>query len=214
MTCRSSKPSASREKMDTVCEPKLMTATLPPQAAMPPALPLAPPDPSVGIAWISAPDVSYTRSSLLTAFELVTIAVQLPRDAAGAATSAYSRVQIKQLTATEAPAAIAFYFALLCSLFSGLTWFLGWADPSPRALVFLIGAGLMGGLAHILMTEAIAMAPASSLAPFEYTAMLWALLFDALVFASLPSLGGFLGAVLIVGAAITVAFADMVARRR
>ena len=64
------------------------------------------------------------------------------------------------------------------------------------------------------MTEAIAVAPASSLAPFEYTAMLWALLFDALVFSALPSLGGFAGAALIVGAALTVAFADMAARRR
>jgi hypothetical protein len=44
--------------------------------------------------------------------------------------------------------------------------------------------------------------------------MLWALLFDALVFASLPSLGGFAGAALIVGAALTVAFIDMAARRR
>ena len=132
----------------------------------------------------------------------------------GAGTSAYSRVQIKQLTATEAPAAIAFYFALICTAASALTWFLGWAEPSPQALLFLIGAGLMGGFAHILMTEAIAMAPASSLAPFEYTAMLWALLFDALVFATLPSLSGFFGAALIVGAALTVAFVDMAARRR
>jgi drug/metabolite transporter (DMT)-like permease len=131
----------------------------------------------------------------------------------GAAGSALSRVQIKALTATEAPAAIAFYFALLCSLLSGLSWFLGWAEPSPRALAFLIGAGLLGGLAHILMTEAIALAPASSLAPFEYTAMLWALLLDALVFAALPSLGGFAGAALIVAAAVTVAFADMAASR-
>lgn len=132
----------------------------------------------------------------------------------GAATSAWSRVQIKQLTATEAPAAIAFYFALICTAASALTWFLGWVDPSLRTLMFLIGAGLLGGFAHILMTEAIAVAPASSLAPFEYTAMLWALLFDALIFSALPSLGGFLGAILIVGAAITVAFADMAARRR
>jgi drug/metabolite transporter (DMT)-like permease len=132
---------------------------------------------------------------------------------ASAAGSALSRVQIKALTATEAPAAIAFYFALLCSTLSAATWLLGWAEPSPKALIFLIGAGLIGGLAHILMTEAIALAPASSLAPFEYTAMLWALLFDALVFAALPSLGGFVGAALIVGAAVTVAFADMAVSR-
>ena len=52
----------------------------------------------------------------------------------------------------------------------------------------LIASGVFGGLAHIAMTEAVACAPVSTLAPFEYTAMIWALLFDVLIFALWPEL--------------------------
>jgi drug/metabolite transporter (DMT)-like permease len=71
----------------------------------------------------------------------------------------------------------------------------------------MIGAGITGGLAHIAMTEALAHAPASSLAPFEYTAMLWALAFDMVVFGLLPAPIGLVGALVIVAAAAVAAFA-------
>jgi drug/metabolite transporter (DMT)-like permease len=127
---------------------------------------------------------------------------------ANAATSVASKIQIKTLTATEPAATIAFYFAVICSLIGLASWPFGWSDVSGRELIWLVGSGLTGGLAHIAMTEAVARAPVSTLAPFEYTAMLWALLFDLLVFAVLPAPMSLLGSVVVVGAAAIVAFAD------
>ncbi len=125
-----------------------------------------------------------------------------------AVVTAAAKVQIKALTATEAPGAIAFYFALVCSILGLLTWPFGWASPTGSALLALIASGLFGGLAHIAMTEALARAPASTLSPFEYTALLWAVVFDVVIFAVLPTALGLLGATLIVLAAMAVAFAD------
>lgn len=125
-----------------------------------------------------------------------------------AVVTAAAKVQIKALTATEAPGAIAFYFALVCSILGLLTWPLGWASPTGSALLALIASGLFGGLAHIAMTEALARAPASTLSPFEYTALLWAVLFDIVIFSVLPTALGLVGAALIVLAAMAVAFAD------
>jgi drug/metabolite transporter (DMT)-like permease len=122
--------------------------------------------------------------------------------------TAAAKVQIKALTATEAPGVIAFYFALVCSILGLLTWPFGWASPTTMALLALIASGLFGGLAHIAMTEALARAPASTLAPFEYTALIWAAAFDLLIFALLPTPSGLLGAALIVLAAMAVAFGD------
>lgn len=124
-----------------------------------------------------------------------------------AVVTAAAKVQIKALTATEAPGAIAFYFAVVCSLMGLLTLPLGWASPTGTAMLALVASGVFGGLAHIAMTEALARAPASTLAPFEYTALIWALVFDVLIFALLPTSLGFLGAGLIVLAAMAVAFA-------
>jgi drug/metabolite transporter (DMT)-like permease len=127
-----------------------------------------------------------------------------------AATTALAKTQIKRLTSTEAPAAIAFYFAIVCAACGLATLPFGWSEASRTALLALIASGLLGGLAHIAMTEAVARAPVSTLAPFEYTAMIWALLFDLIIFALWPGLISLLGALLIVTAAAGVAFADQI----
>lgn len=121
-----------------------------------------------------------------------------------AVATAFAKIEIKKLTATETPAAIAFYFAVVSAAGGLATLAFGWAEPSTRGLLALIASGLLGGLAHIAMTEAIARAPASTLAPFEYTSMIWAVLFDLVVFALPPDLFGFTGALAIVAAAAVV----------
>jgi drug/metabolite transporter (DMT)-like permease len=130
-----------------------------------------------------------------------------------AATTALAKTEIKRLTATEAPATIAFYFAIVCAACGLATWPFGWANVGVTATMALIASGLFGGLAHIAMTEAVARAPISTLAPFEYTAMLWALLFDLLIFALWPEPLSLIGAFLIVMAAACVAFADRISFR-
>jgi drug/metabolite transporter (DMT)-like permease len=130
-----------------------------------------------------------------------------------AATTALAKTEIKRLTATEAPAAIAFYFAVVCAICGLATMPFGWANVGQTALLALIAAGVFGGLAHIAMTEAVARAPVPTLAPLEYTAMIWALLFDIVIFALWPELVSLLGAVLIVTAAAGVAFADQIQAR-
>ena len=120
-----------------------------------------------------------------------------------AVATAFAKIEIKKLTATETPAAIAFYFAVVSALggLMSLPW--GWADTSAEGLMALVTSGLLGGLAHIAMTEAIARAPASTMAPFEYTSMIWALFFDLVVFATVPNVFGITGALAIVaGAAV------------
>lgn len=121
-----------------------------------------------------------------------------------ALTTAFAKIEIKKLTATETPAAIAFYFAVVSALGGLLSLPMGWADTSSAGLAALIASGLIGGLAHIAMTEAIARAPASTLAPFEYTSMIWALLFDLAVFATVPDIFGISGALAIVAGAALV----------
>jgi drug/metabolite transporter (DMT)-like permease len=127
-----------------------------------------------------------------------------------AATTALAKTEIKRLTATEAPAAIAFYFAVVCAACGLATWPLGWANVSQMALLALMASGVFGGLAHIAMTEAVARASVSTLAPFEYTAMIWALLFDLAIFALWPEPVSLVGALLIVTAAACVAFSDRI----
>lgn len=130
-----------------------------------------------------------------------------------ALTTALAKTEIKRLTATEAPAAIAFYFAIVCAACGLATLPFGWASVSHTALAALIASGIFGGLAHIAMTEAVARAPVTTLAPFEYTAMIWAILFDLTIFTLWPQPISLIGALLIVAAAAAVAFADRIGTR-
>ena len=83
---------------------------------------------------------------------------------------------------SESPGDIAFYFSLTSTLSGFLTLRGGWVIPEPQTLLFLILAGVLGGFAHIAMTLAFKYAEASRLAPLEYTALIWALLADFVIF--------------------------------
>ena len=68
----------------------------------------------------------------------------------------------------------------------------------------MIGIGICGGVGHILLTESYRWAPASLVAPFDYTSMLWALVLGYLAFGELPTALVYLGAAIITGAGLFV----------
>jgi len=126
-----------------------------------------------------------------------------------AATMGFVRVHVKGMVAEETPASIAFYFAVTCSLLGALSVFWGWASVDAATFGLLILAGLLGGAAHIAGVEAVARAPISTLAPIEYTGMVWALGFDALLFGVWPDLWGGTGVAVILFAALITVWADL-----
>jgi len=76
----------------------------------------------------------------------------------------------------------------------------------PPALDFLLLAsiGLVGGLALLIMTEAFRLAPASMVAPFEYTGMVWAVVLGWVMFGDLPIPPVWAGCALVVGAGLYI----------
>ncbi|SEI80169.1 EamA-like transporter family protein [Allopseudospirillum japonicum] len=118
--------------------------------------------------------------------------------------TALAKVKIKQLTKTEHAGSIAFYFALTCALVGAVTRFWGWPSLSSESLIWLVGAGLLGGSAHVVMTEAMARAPISTLAVFEYSAIFWALGLDYSFFGDIPDPISILGIMMIALAGLSV----------
>ena len=113
-------------------------------------------------------------------------------------------IQTRRLTETETTSSIVFYFSFICALAGLATWPLGWIKPTSLEFAALATTGLCGGLAHIFLTESYRWAPASLVAPFDYTAMLWAFLLGYLVFGEVPTAFVFLGAAIIAGAGLYV----------
>ena len=68
----------------------------------------------------------------------------------------------------------------------------------------LVMIGVIGGLSHLLLTESYRHAPASVVAPFDYTAMLWAFMLGYFVFGELPSIFVYVGAAIVVACGLFV----------
>ena len=116
--------------------------------------------------------------------------------------SATSNVQIRFLNGIEKPGTIVFYFSLMTTVIGLATALFGWSKPSAIQLLLLVGCGLFGGLAQILVTLSLRYADASLLAPFDYTTLVWSMLIGYLFLNSLPGSTTLLGASIVALAGI------------
>jgi drug/metabolite transporter (DMT)-like permease len=108
-------------------------------------------------------------------------------------------VSVRQLTRTETSSSITFYTHLFSTLILGVALPFFWTPPSWQGLLAMAGLGLLGGISQFWTTQALSYAPAAAIAPFNYTQMIWAVIFGFIVWGDLPTLN------LIIGVAIVVA---------
>ena len=113
-------------------------------------------------------------------------------------------IQTRRLTTTETTPSIVFYFSLICAIAGALTLPFAWYTPTPLELAGLVSMGILGGLAHIFLTESYRLDAASVIAPFDYSSMLWALLLGYWLFGELPTTLVYIGAGIVAGAGLFV----------
>lgn len=76
----------------------------------------------------------------------------------------------------------------------------GWATPSPRDFALLSILGVVAMVAHVCVNHSLKLAPASVVAPYQYTLIVWAALFGYLVFGDVLQVWTVAGAALIIAA--------------
>ena len=114
------------------------------------------------------------------------------------------QIHIRKLVQTDTTSAIVFYFSATAFVLSLATLPFGWVMPDTQTLLLLISAGLVGGVAQILVTSSYRFGPASMLAPYDYTSMIFAILFGYFLFSELPTLVMLFGATLVVSGNVLV----------
>jgi drug/metabolite transporter (DMT)-like permease len=123
---------------------------------------------------------------------------------AAAFCNAASVIQTRRLTDSETTSAIVLYFSLICALGGAITLPFAWYQPDGWELAMLISTGILGGLGHIVLTESFRYAPASAIAPFDYSSILWAFVLGYAMFGEVPSAVVFIGAAIVVVAGLLV----------
>jgi len=126
----------------------------------------------------------------------------------GAFLNAGTTIQTRRLTTSETTSAIVFYFSLICSVAGLVTLPFGWLPVSPLEALTLVMIGVIGGMSHLLLTESYRHAPASVVAPFDYTAMIWAFLFGYFVFGELPTVYVYVGGAIVVSCGLFVVWRE------
>jgi drug/metabolite transporter (DMT)-like permease len=123
---------------------------------------------------------------------------------ASAFTGAGSIIQTRVLTNTESTSSIVFYFSLICALAGLATLPFGWRTPTGSEFAALVALGVLGGVAHIMLTESYRHASASVIAPFDYSSMLWAFVLGYALFGEVPTTFVFVGATIVAAAGLFV----------
>lgn len=114
------------------------------------------------------------------------------------------QVHLRQLVQNEHTAAIVFYFSATASALALLTAPFGWVVPDIATLGLLVSAGLIGGVAQILVTSAYRFGSVSMLAPYDYSSMLFAIILGYFLFDELPT------AMMLAGSALVIVAGGLV----
>jgi len=99
----------------------------------------------------------------------------------------FAMILTRQLGSTESAGAMTFYSALVFLAVGLIAAPFTWIRPTPTAFLLMAATGLIAGSAQYCLTEAFRIAPPSLVAPFEYTSLLWAMLFGYLVWGDVPT---------------------------
>lgn len=161
----------------------------------------------IGVTIVIAPRLSLGSgySNIATLGALMILAASVLR--------AMVQIHVRRLVQTDSTSAIVFYFSLTASCVSLLSLPLGWIIPIPslawtmpgfNVFALIICAGLVGGVAQIMVTSSYRFGTASMLAPFDYSSMIFATLIGWLVFAEVPTPAILIGAALVIAGGVLI----------
>ena len=100
---------------------------------------------------------------------------------------AVNGITVRLLTRTDSTASVVVWTISLMTAFSLMLALPDWVTLEPRHYRWLLLLGALAAVGSYGLTEAFRSAPAAVVSPLEYTALLWGILIDRLVWHVLPS---------------------------
>ncbi|HYM17223.1 MAG TPA: DMT family transporter [Micropepsaceae bacterium] len=148
----------------------------------------------LGVLVIVGPEANLARGAALGA----SLALM------GAALAALAMIYIRRMSAHEHSVTIAFYFMVTSCTLSLLTLPFGWTVPGREQALVLLITGCSGGIGQVFLSLSYRYSEASVLAPFDYVAMIWAVVLGYFVFDELPTVGVWIGAAIVIAAGLMI----------
>ena len=111
---------------------------------------------------------------------------------------------MRVLGTTESPTTVVFYYMAISVLITGLAQPFVWKSLSYNFLWLMLGVGIAAAIGQMLMSYALKNAEASIITPFKYSAILWAIIFDLVIWGLSPIVSTLLGGLIITASGIYI----------
>lgn len=121
---------------------------------------------------------------------------------------ALSAILTRIIGRTDSTSAMMFWFTVLLSLGATLLALPEWVAINWAHWPWFIGVGITGALGQYFITEAFRRAPAGVVAPFEYSAIIWGVLLDLLIWQVLPQASMLVGASVVIGCGLYILYRE------
>lgn len=132
--------------------------------------------------------------------------IETPFLLAATAAMAVTRIWTRVLSATDGPASVAFWLLAahvpMGILFAVTLFPLPEHVPAASVALALVIFGVANAIAHLLFSRAFALAPVSTLAPFEYTPLIWGSVLGFAIWAEVPAWTTLGGAAIVIAAGL------------
>jgi drug/metabolite transporter (DMT)-like permease len=124
-------------------------------------------------------------------------------------------ILLRQLGATEAATTTVFWFTALSLPPLGLLMLFFAQAHDGTTWALLCAMGLIGGLAQLLLTGSLRLAPVSLVLPMDYSSLIWASITGWLLFAVTPARETLIGAPIIIASGLAILWREQhLARKR
>jgi drug/metabolite transporter (DMT)-like permease len=110
----------------------------------------------------------------------------------------------------ETPFVMLFYLAWVGALVMTLVVPFYWQPVAPTDWLWMAAIGALGALGHLILIQALVIAPASLIAPFTYSQIIWALILGYLVFGDVPDFWMLAGCTVIIASGLFVFYREAV----
>jgi drug/metabolite transporter (DMT)-like permease len=119
-----------------------------------------------------------------------------------AAGYAFNAIALRVITRTDTTASVVFWMIGVMTVLALIIALPGWVPIRTEDWPLLVGIGVFSAIAQHLMTEAFRTAAPSVVAPFEYTALLWGILIDRVVWGVFPTSRVYLGGGIVIASGL------------
>ena len=132
----------------------------------------------------------------------------------GALVTASVTLVIRMLGRTETSIVTIFWFSVYTLPALAVCAYIYGGGHDPKTWGYLFGIGVFGALGQLTITQSLRFAPVSTIVPMDYTALLWATIFGILIFNQFPGLSIWIGAPIIIGSGLFIAWREHVQASR